>query len=158
MFHIPLHIVLNSILGQAFLAQSPQLAKQMCIAADFERVFEIAPVFRAENANTHRHLTEFIGLDLEMAFEEHYHEVMDLIDEMLKAIFHGLKEGYYREIEWIKRQFPVEDFKWRNGPEGTLKLNYKEAVQLLIDDGVEIGPLDDIKWDICIQFIWNSGG
>ncbi len=48
----------------AFLAQSPQLAKQMCIAADFERVYEIGPVFRAEDSNTPRHLTEYTGLDL----------------------------------------------------------------------------------------------
>jgi aspartyl-tRNA synthetase len=43
---------------KAYLAQSPQLYKQMLIAGDFERVFEIAPVFRAENSNTHRHMTE----------------------------------------------------------------------------------------------------
>lgn len=43
---------------KAFLAQSPQLAKQMCIAGDMDSVFEIGPVFRAENSNTHRHLTE----------------------------------------------------------------------------------------------------
>lgn len=42
----------------AYLAQSPQLYKQMCIAGDMESVFEIAPVFRAEDSNTHRHLTE----------------------------------------------------------------------------------------------------
>lgn len=44
--------------SDAFLAQSPQLYKQMLIAGDFERVFEIAPVFRAENSQTHRHMTE----------------------------------------------------------------------------------------------------
>lgn len=44
--------------GKACLAQSPQLGKQMCIAGDLERVFEIGPVFRAENSNTHRHMTE----------------------------------------------------------------------------------------------------
>ena len=49
----------------------------MMICADFERVYEIAPVFRAENSQTHRHMTEFIGLDLEMAIDEHYHEVME---------------------------------------------------------------------------------
>lgn len=54
----------------AFLAQSPQLAKQMCIAADFERVYEIGPVFRAEDSNTPRHMTEYTGLDIEMALEE----------------------------------------------------------------------------------------
>lgn len=45
--------------SKAFLAQSPQLAKQMAIAADFGRVFEITPVFRAENSNTARHLSAF---------------------------------------------------------------------------------------------------
>lgn len=60
---------------EAYLAQSPQFYKQMMICSDFERVFEIGPVFRAENSLTHRHMTEFVGLDLEMAFEEHYHEV-----------------------------------------------------------------------------------
>lgn len=71
----------------AFLAQSPQLAKQMCVAADFERVYEIGPVFRAENSNTHRHLTEYTGLDLEMAIEEHHDEALHLVDATLKHIF-----------------------------------------------------------------------
>ncbi len=47
---------------KAFLAQSPQLAKQLCISADFQRVYEVGPVFRAEDSNTHRHLTEYTGL------------------------------------------------------------------------------------------------
>jgi tRNA synthetases class II (D, K and N) len=59
----------------ACLAQSPQLYKQMAICADFERVFEIGPVFRAENSLTHRHMCEFTGLDFEMEIKEHYHEV-----------------------------------------------------------------------------------
>lgn len=46
----------------------------MCVMSDFERVFEIGPVFRAENSNTHRHLCEFTGLDFEMAIHEHYFE------------------------------------------------------------------------------------
>lgn len=50
----------------AFLAQSPQLAKQMSVCADFTRVYEIGAVFRAENSNTHRHLTEYTGLDMEV--------------------------------------------------------------------------------------------
>ncbi|KAH9944432.1 aspartate-tRNA ligase [Epithele typhae] len=62
-------------------------------------VFEIGPVFRAENANTHRHMTEFIGLDLEMAFEEHYHEVMELLDGLFLHMFRSLKQKYANEIE-----------------------------------------------------------
>ena len=86
----------------AYLAQSPQLYKQMLITSDFERVFEIAPVFRAENSDTHRHLTEFVGLDLEMAFEEHYHEVLELIEEMFMFIFKGFRERYPKEIETVR--------------------------------------------------------
>ena len=82
----------------AFLAQSPQLAKQMCIAADMERVFEIGPVFRAENSNTHRHLTEFTGLDLEMAIDSHYHEVLEMLDGLLKFVFKNLLTRFRAEV------------------------------------------------------------
>ena len=134
-----------TLIGDAFLAQSPQLAKQMAIASDFERVYEIGPVFRAENANTHRHLTEFVGLDLEMAIEEHYHEVMELLDQLFLFIFRNLREKNQKEVETVGRQFPCEEFKWREGPEGTLKLTFAEAVDLLVEDGVEREVLDDIK-------------
>jgi aspartyl-tRNA synthetase len=117
----------------------------MAIAADFERVYEIGPVFRAENANTHRHLTEFIGLDLEMTIEEHYHEVLELLDGLFLSIFRGLREKYKNEIQAVGKQFPVEDFKWREGPEGTLKLTYKQAIDMLVEDGVPRETLDDIK-------------
>ncbi|CAH8579710.1 unnamed protein product [Schistosoma bovis] len=81
--------------GSAYLAQSPQLYKQMAIAADFERVFTIGSVFRAEDSNTHRHLTEFVGLDIEMAFKNHYHEVVDLIADMFVHVFKGLQREVY---------------------------------------------------------------
>lgn len=117
----------------------------MAIASDFERVYEIGPVFRAEDSNTHRHLTEFIGLDLEMTIDEHYHEVMEMLDGMFLSIFKGLRQKYSHEIETIRKQFPADEFKWREGPEGTLRLTYKEAIQMLNDDGVPLGPADDIK-------------
>ena len=63
---------------QACLAQSPQLYKQMAVISDLKKVFEIGHVFRAENSNTNRHMTEFIGLDFEMEIKEHYHEVRSL--------------------------------------------------------------------------------
>jgi len=116
----------------AFLAQSPQLAKQMCISADFERVYEIGPVFRAENSNTHRHLTEYTGLDLEMAIDEHYHEALQLIDDMLKHIWKGIYRRFGRELEVIKRQFPHEDLIWLDE---TPRIPFSEGVRLLRDSG-----------------------
>ena len=52
----------------------------------------VLSVFRAEDSNTHRHLTEFVGLDLEMAFNYHYHEVLEVIGDMFVNIFTGLQE------------------------------------------------------------------
>ena len=95
---------------QACLAQSPQLYKQMCAAcSDFERVYEIGPVFRAEQSNTKRHLTEFHGMDLEMVINEHYYEVLDLFSELFIFIFEQLKARYPREIEAVRAQHPFED-------------------------------------------------
>ncbi|KNZ52316.1 aspartate--tRNA(Asn) ligase [Puccinia sorghi] len=119
----------------AFLAQSPQLAKQMAIAADFERVYEIGPVFRAENSNTYRHMTEFIGLDLEMAIKEHYHEAVDLLDGLFISIFKGLQASSTKEIEIIKSQHPLDDFKFLDK---TLRLRHHEAIQILKDNGHDI--------------------
>ena len=85
--------------NEACLAQSPQFYKQMTTAcADFERVFEVGPVFRAENSNTHRHLCEFTGLDLEMTIKEHYHEALNLIADMFVYIFDGLNERFQKEL------------------------------------------------------------
>lgn len=128
--------------SDAFLAQSPQLYKQMCICADFERVYEIAPVFRAENSFTHRHMTEFMGLDLEMAFQEHYHEVLDVFDELFVYIFEGLKTRFQPELEAVKRQYPFADFEYL--PK-SLRLQYKDGIQMLREAGVEIGDYDDMN-------------
>ncbi|KAK5117675.1 hypothetical protein LTR62_005098 [Meristemomyces frigidus] len=116
----------------AFLAQSPQLGKQMAIASDLRRVFEIGPVFRAENSNTHRHLTEFTGLDLEMAIDEHYHEVLRTLDSTFKAIFNHVYQNYRPEIEDVKRQFPHEDLVWL---EETPIIPFAEAIRMLNDSG-----------------------
>lgn len=56
------------------------------------QVFTVGAVFRAEDSNTHRHLTEFVGLDLEMSFTHHYHEVLDTIGQTFTDMFRGLQE------------------------------------------------------------------
>lgn len=125
----------------ACLTQSPQFYKQMTIVGCRERVFVIGPVFRAEDSNTHRHLTEFNGLDLEMAFNEDYHEVVDLIGETMVEIFKGLEENFKNEIELIHKQYPAEDFKFLDK---TLVLKYPDAVKMIRDAGGEIGDEDDL--------------
>jgi nondiscriminating aspartyl-tRNA synthetase len=116
----------------AFLAQSPQLAKQMCIAADMERVYEVGPVFRAENSNTKRHLTEYTGLDLEMAIQEDYHEALDVIDNMFKSVWKNVYTRWRHEIDLIKRQYPHEDLVWL---EETPRLPFKKGIEILRASG-----------------------
>lgn len=126
----------------AYLAQSPQLYKQMCICADFDKVFCVGPVFRAEDSNTHRHLTEFVGLDIEMAFNYHYHEVMDSITDTMVQIFKGLRDRLQTEIQTVNKQYPSEPFKFL---EPTLRLEYKEGVAMLRAAGVEMGDEEDLS-------------
>ncbi|KEF56060.1 aspartyl-tRNA synthetase [Exophiala aquamarina CBS 119918] len=118
----------------AFLAQSPQLAKQMCISADMERVYEIGPVFRAENSNTPRHMTEYVGLDVELAISHHYHEAMWLIDATLKEIFRTVHDRHQNDIATLKHHFPHEKLIWL--PQ-TPRITFAQGVQLLNDSGWE---------------------
>ncbi|KAH8272601.1 hypothetical protein KR026_012418 [Drosophila bipectinata] len=126
----------------AYLAQSPQLYKQMAIAADFDKVFTVGAVFRAEDSNTHRHLTEFVGLDLEMAFKYHYHEVLHTIGNTFTAIFKGLRDKYAREIESVGQQYKVDAFKFLKPP---LILQFSEGVAMLREAGVETGDEEDLS-------------
>ncbi|KAL2256112.1 hypothetical protein VTK26DRAFT_2170 [Humicola hyalothermophila] len=116
----------------AFLAQSPQLSKQLSISADFGRVFEIGPVFRAEDSNTHRHLTEYTGMDLEMVINNDYHEALHTIDHLMKSIFEAVYSRCRKEIDVIKTRFPHEDLVWLDK---TPVLTFKEAVDLLNSSG-----------------------
>ncbi|CED82283.1 Putative cytochrome c oxidase, subunit COX19 [Phaffia rhodozyma] len=129
---------------EAFLAQSPQLAKEMCIGADLERVYEIGPVFRAENSNTHRHLTEYTGVDLEMAIDSSYHEAMHMIDNMLKHIFRTVQKECAKEIDVVRKKHPSEDLVF---PDETVVLTFKQGVQLLMDSGWDEDPpdMDDLS-------------
>ncbi|KAJ4776396.1 hypothetical protein LUZ62_060653 [Rhynchospora pubera] len=124
----------------ACLAQSPQLHKQMTICGGFDRVFEVGPVFRAENSYTHRHLCEFIGLDVEMELKEHYYEVCDIVEELFVEIFNHLNDNCSKELEVIKRQYPFQPIKY-----SPKRLTYDEGVQMLKEAGVEIEPMGDLS-------------
>ncbi|RAL59279.1 hypothetical protein DID88_006993 [Monilinia fructigena] len=129
---VQLFFELNYFGRSAFLAQSPQLAKQMCMAADFERVYEIGAVFRAEDSNTPRHLTEYTGLDLEMALEEHYHEALTLIDGMFKNLWKGIYDRYQPEIDLIDQFYPHTKVEWLDE---TPRIPFSVGVKMLIDSG-----------------------
>ena len=82
----------------AYLAQSPQFYKQMALAAGLDKVFEVAPCFRAENSNTNRHATEFTSFDLEFSYIDSYEDVMSLEEDLLIAGLTKVKEKYGDKI------------------------------------------------------------
>jgi aspartyl/asparaginyl-tRNA synthetase len=133
----------------AFLAQSPQLYKQMLVVGGFERVMEIGPVFRAENSQTHRHMTEFTGLDMEMAFNEHYHEVMETLADMLVNVFKGLRKTYANEIAIVREQYPIEEFKFPEDGKDVLVLSFKQGVAMLHEAGhTDVSDLEDLSTEM----------
>ena len=121
-------------LGSAFLAQSPQFYKQMAIAAGFERVFEIGPVFRAEPSLTPRHAAEFTSVDVEMAWVESHEDVMRMEQEWLHAI---LSEVSGEHGEAIERAFGVRVIV---PPSSFPRLTMHDAHALLGELGHEIAP------------------
>jgi aspartyl-tRNA synthetase len=90
---------------KAYLAQSPQFYKQMAMAAGFERIFEIGPVFRADPSFTARHMTEFTGVDMEMSWIDSHEDVMVSEETMLQQVYQAVKE---KHGDAIKELFGTE--------------------------------------------------
>jgi len=91
---------LNYFNKKAELGQSPQFYKQMMVGV-FDRVFEVAPVFRAEKHNTTRHLNEYIGLDFEMGYIDSFEDVMAMETGFLKYTMELLNREYKKELDML---------------------------------------------------------
>ena len=91
-------------------------------------------------------MTEFVGLDLEMAIDTDYHEAMHVIDTLLKAIFKGVQDRNRHELDVVKQRFPHADLVI---PDETVILHYKDGVKLLREaghkheDGTELADDED---------------
>jgi nondiscriminating aspartyl-tRNA synthetase len=108
---------------EAFLNQSPQLYKQMMMAAGFEKVFEIGPIFRAEEHNTTKHLNEATSIDVEVSFADH-HEVMRLLEELIVYAYQTVDGGCRNALEALEigsLQVPDAPFE---------RLSYAEAIEI----------------------------
>ena len=93
---------------KAYLAQSPQTYKQTLIPV-YERVFEIAPVFRAEKHDTARHLNEYVSVDFEMGYINSFYDVINMETGMLKYCFKYLKENYDLVLKKLNCELPEFD-------------------------------------------------
>jgi aspartyl-tRNA synthetase len=108
---------------EAFMNQSPQLFKQLMVGSGLERVFEIGPIFRAEEHNTPRHLNEATMIDFESAFVDH-HEAMDVCEGTLRAAYEAVDEHCQDQLETLglADEFEVPD-------EAFPRLTYEEAIE-----------------------------
>jgi nondiscriminating aspartyl-tRNA synthetase len=121
----------------AYLAQSPQLYKQMLMSTGLDRVYEIGPAFRAEPSDTIRHVSEFISYDGEMAFVSSQRDVMDTIEGCMLHIIKGIMERGSKHLEVLgtavtlpRSPFPV--------------LTYSNAVEKLISEGRPMKEGEDL--------------
>jgi len=96
---------LNYFNKRAELGQSPQFYKQTMVGV-YDRVFEAAPVFRAEKHNTTRHLNEYISLDFEMGYIDSFEDVMAMETGFLQYMVELLKRDYSRELELLEVTLP----------------------------------------------------
>jgi nondiscriminating aspartyl-tRNA synthetase len=119
---------------KAYLNQSPQFYKQAMVPV-FERVFEVAPVYRAEKHSTSRHLNEYIGLDFEMGFISGMEDVMEMETAMLRSLVAYLAENYQKELSLLKATLPAVD--------KIPAVTFMEAKEIIASKGRKAG-----KWDL----------
>ena len=127
----------------ATLAQSPQLYKQILSAnSDFSRVFEIGPIFRAENSMTKRHLSQYNGLDLEMVIDNDYSEVIEMLSNLLIYIFENLEKNDKDKIKDLKKFYNYEPVKYTNP---ITRIEYKDACKLLNLNNIKQDEIEDLS-------------
>ncbi|MDD4382985.1 MAG: aspartate--tRNA(Asn) ligase [Candidatus Shapirobacteria bacterium] len=142
---------------QAYLAQSPQFYKQMAMAAGFDRIFEIGPVFRANPSFTSRHDTEFISVDCEISWIESHYDVMEWEEKWLEYVFNYIKDNFGDKIKKIfgaEVVVPTRPFP---------KISMKDAYQILEKAGHQLsrsekGDLDPEEEKKLCEYIKKKYG
>ncbi|MEM3800334.1 MAG: aspartate--tRNA(Asn) ligase [Thermoplasmatales archaeon] len=121
----------------AYLSQSPQLYKEIMMSAGFDRVFEIAPAFRAEEHNTPRHVNEFTSIDIEMSFVDD-EIAMDVLEDVIKTSRKSVIETNMRELDILNVDIPDTDYKFRRIP-------YSQYIRMAQDAGFNIKEGEDLS-------------
>ncbi len=123
---------------EAFLAQSPQLYKEQLIM-DFEKVYEIGPVFRAEKSHTRRHLSEIISIDMEEAYAT-AEDVMKCLEELVCHVYEAVKENCQRELKILKHEIDVPKIPFK-------RFSYDEILRELREEKISVKWGEDIPTD-----------
>lgn len=121
----------------AYLAQSPQLYKQILMSTGLDRVFEVGPAFRAEPSDTVRHVSEFISFDGELAFIESQRDVLDVIERCTLAVIKGLETKAQPQLETLEVTIEVPRSPYP-------VIEYQEAVEILQGTGMRLELGEDL--------------
>ena len=111
--------------GQAYLAQSPQLYKQIMVGVH-ERVYEVGPVFRAEPHDTARHINQYTSLDAEMGFIGDHSDVMAVLTNVVRHIFETLRRRHAVDLALLGAQVP-------HVSESIPAVRFREAQQIILE-------------------------
>ncbi|MCQ2056313.1 MAG: aspartate--tRNA(Asn) ligase [archaeon] len=120
----------------AYLAQSPQLYKQMLMSTGLDRVFEISPAFRAEKSNTNRHVTEFISFDGELAWIDSQKDVMSVIEIVIDHVLKEVSEKGKKQLEILGKKIKIQSPPYP-------VLTYSECIEIINNLGVNLKDGDD---------------
>ena len=122
---------------EAFLNQSPQLFKQLMMSGGLDRVFEIAPIFRAEEHDTRRHLNEASSIDIEASFIDH-EDVMVLLENLVNHVYKEVAEKGASHLETLGVELEIPQLPFK-------RITYEEAINLASANGEELEWGDDLS-------------
>ncbi|MCL5117410.1 MAG: aspartate--tRNA(Asn) ligase [Candidatus Marsarchaeota archaeon] len=120
---------------KAYLAQSPQLYKQLAVIGGMDKVFTVSPVFRAEKSNTSYHLTEITQMDIEMGFSDH-NDAMHILSEVFIDIITNVKNKNKRSLEILGMDLQIPNIN---------TITYLDAIEKLKETGMQIKFGDDFN-------------
>lgn len=121
----------------AYLAQSPQFYKQMMIAAGFEKVWEIGPVYRAEPHHTPRHICEYVSIDLELGYIQSHEDVMRVVENLMTYVLRNVAQEAKDELEIHGKQLRIPALPFP-------RVTMEEAYSLLEERGVPVTRGSDL--------------
>lgn len=120
---------------KAYLAQSPQLYKQLAVIGGIDKVFAVSPVFRAEKSNTSYHLTEITQMDIEMGFSDH-NDAIQVLSEVFIDILNNVKQRNQRSLEILGIDLRIPSIS---------TVTYSTAIEKLKESGTKIEFGDDFN-------------
>jgi aspartyl-tRNA synthetase len=138
---------------EAFLNQSPQLFKQFLMSAGFDRVFEIGPIFRAEEHDTRKHLNEATSIDIEASFTDH-NDVMNILEKLITHIYTQINEKAQNALNELNLTLHTPETPFE-------RVKYDEAIDIVSARGEELEWGDDLTTaaeHILGEYIYESTG